>query len=198
MKFHRMRKVIYMLISQIVAMNSLFAQEAEYTTKPTYTQGVSMTLLGSSYLHSLGYYVELPLKEKLSLQLDGRIAGTAYDKEDWVLGPTLEQHILWGQKHKLKVGFTEGFIFHPNSMNNRFDHYMPWWERPDRFILLFSVNFGYRFQKRSDSRFSFGPDVNFWIHNAKENVANAPDPFVWGKRLGFSFGIEFRVRLGSK
>lgn len=193
-----MKKTILFHLSILFVTGITSAQETEHPTKRTYTQGVSITLLGSSYLYSLGYYVELPLKEKLSIQLDGRIAGTAYDKEDWVLGPTLEQHILWGQKHKLKVGFTEGFIFHPNSMNNRFDHYMPWWERPDRFILLFSVNLGYRFQKRSDSRFSFGPDVNFWIHNAKENVANAPDPFVWGKRIGLSFGVEFRVRLGSK
>lgn len=193
-----MKKTILFHLSILFVTGITSAQETEHTTKRNYTQGASITLLGSSYLHSLGYYVELPLKEKLSLQLDGRIAGTAYDKEDWVLGPTLEQHILWGQKHKLKVGFTEGFIFHPNSMNNRFEHYMPWWERPDRFILLFSVNLGYRFQKRPDSRFSFGPDVNFWIHNAKENVANDPDPFVWGKRMGFSFGVEFRVRLGDR
>ncbi len=182
----------------VMYLSSNYAQQLTATSEQkNYTQGVSLTLLGSSYLHSLGYYIELPLKEKLSIQLDARIAGTMYEKEDWVLGPTLEQHLLWGQKHKLKVGFTEGFIFHPNSMNNKYDHYMPWWERPDRFILMFSVNLGYRFQKRTDSRFSFGPDVNFWIHNAKENVANAPDPFVWGKRVGFSFGVEFRVKLGK-
>lgn len=167
--------------------------------KENTSHSLNVQLLGPSFISSIGYAWENKILERLSVQLDFRIAGhtnfgsTGSFPRSYYIGSAMSQSLLIGNRFKMKLGFSEGIVFNPPSIRGKWDM-LTSHDRPPRTVFFFSFNAGCEI--KLNKTFFITPDANIaYVNLLKMQGEFANEQKYRDAWFVPSFGITLKVRL---